>query len=246
MDELRECRACQALLGQDEPRCPQCGSDLLAEVGVALAQQLAIKQAREAFEATYHTWGRNGWDGVGLDMSRHRVAVRYQDGYRRQCKVIEGCQIIGVKVVEAAGVTHTRTQGGSALGRAALGGVLFGGVGALLGGMSAKQQSCGTVIGIDVVIATREPGWPLLTIPLLAGAWRADSEQVAQGRRAATVWAARVDDMIRQCAITPVIAQGGASVADELGKLVWLRDHGEISAQECERLKRQLLAARLE
>lgn len=245
MSELMECRACLALADEGEQICPQCGSRLLGGVGEDLAQQLVVRHQQEEFVATYSTWSDGQWGGVGIDLERNRLAVRYHDGYRNVRKVIQGDMIIGVKVVESAGVTHTKTKGGSQLGRAVLGGVMLGGVGALLGGLSAKQQSTGTVAGIEVLITTREPGWPLVTITTLASEYRSDSGVVAQARRSAEVWAARIEEVIRQCSSLPTMAAAkgnGGSIADELGKLVWLRDRGEITQQEYELLKGQLLA----
>ncbi|MDM5112793.1 SHOCT domain-containing protein [Aeromonas salmonicida] len=244
MSELMECRACFALADEGERVCPQCGSSLLGGVGEELAQQLVVRHQQEEFVATYCTWSDGHWSGVGVDLERNRLAVRYRDGHRNVRKVIQGDKIIGVKVVESTGVTHTKTKGGSQLGRAVLGGVMLGGVGALLGGLSAKQQSTGTVAGIEVLITTREPGWPLVTITTLAGEYPANSGVVVQGRRAAEVWAARIEELIRQCASKGVAAASGlgGSIADELGKLVWLRDRGEITQQEFELLKGQLLA----
>lgn len=244
MSELMECRACLALADAGERICPQCGSSLLGGVGDELAHQLVVRHQLEEFVATYCTWSDGHWGGVGIDLARNRLAVRYRDGYRNCRKIIQGEQVIGVKVHETAGATHTKTRGGSQLGRALLGGVMLGGVGALLGGLSAKQQSTGTVAGIEVLITTREPGWPLVTITTLASESPANSGVVAHGRRAAEVWAARLEQLIRQCASTGVAAarRDGGSIADELGKLVWLRDRGEITQQEFERLKGQLLA----
>ena len=234
MSILMECRACHALIEEGESPCPQCGSTLLGGVGADLAHQLAVKQQQEAFVATYHTWSDGGWEGVGIDMIRNRLAR----------KIIQGEQVLSVKVRETAGATHTKTQGGSQLGRALVGGVLMGGVGALLGGLSAKQTSTGTVSLVQVLITTREPDYQLLSITLLAGEYRADSAAVAQARRSAEVWAARVEGLIHQCAAQAVRPEHGSSVADELGKLVWLREHGEITMQEFDLLKRQLLANR--
>ncbi|WP_281705829.1 hypothetical protein [Aeromonas taiwanensis] len=244
MSNLMECRACHALIEDDESLCPQCGSTLFGGVGADLAHQLAVKQQQEAFVATYHTWSDGGWEGIGIDMVRHRLAVRFFDGHIRARKIIQGTQVIGVKVRETAGATHTKTQGGSQLGRALVGGVLLGGVGALLGGLSAKQTSTGTVTLVQVLITTQEPDYQLLSITLLAGEFRADSAAVAQARRSAEVWAARVEGLIHQCAAQAVRPEHGSSVADELGKLVWLREHGEITMQEFDLLKRQLLANR--
>lgn len=88
MSMLMECRACHALIEEGESPCPQCGSTLLGGVGADLAHQLAVKQQQEAFVATYHTWSDGGWEGVGIDMIRNRLAVRYFDGRIRARKII--------------------------------------------------------------------------------------------------------------------------------------------------------------
>ncbi|MCF5855565.1 SHOCT domain-containing protein [Aeromonas veronii] len=244
MSELMECRACLALADEGERVCPQCGSSLLGSVGEELSKQLAVKQQLEAFVATYHTWAEGAWNGVGIDLVRNKLAVRYYDGYRNCRKIIQGEQVIGVKVHETAGATRTKTKGGSQLGRAVIGGVMLGGVGALLGGLTAKKISTGTLAGIEVLISTTDQDFQLVTITLLASEHRADSSVVAHARRVAEIWVARVETLIKQCGSNAVAAakMNGGSVADELGKLVWLRDRGEITQQEFELLKGQLLA----
>ncbi len=190
MSILMECRACHALIEEGESPCPQCGSTLLGGVGADLAHQLAVKQQQEAFVATYHTWSDGGWEGVGIDMIRNRLAVRYFDGRVRARKIIQGEQVLSVKVRETAGATHTKTQGGSQLGRALVGGVLMGGVGVLLGGLSAKQTSTGTVSLVQVLITTKEPDYQLLSIPCWLGStglillqWRRPGGQQRCGQR---------------------------------------------------------------
>jgi len=246
MSEFMECRECRALVDAWEQICTQCGSALLAGAGTELAHQLAAKREKLAFVATYHTWPEGSWNGVGFDMERNRMVVQYTEYGVKSRRVIQGEEILGVRVLEAAGATHTKTSGSSMVGRAVLGGMMFGGVGAMIGGNTAKQTSTGTVSGIEVLITTQVDGFQLVSIPILASEHRADSSTVNHYRKVAAVWVSRVDTILRQCAQqTSKPAQSlGSSVADELGKLVWLRDHGEITMQEFDLLKRQLLANR--
>ena len=86
----------------------------------------------------------------------------------------------------------------------------------------------------------------MVTIPILASEHRADSLTVNHSRKVVPVWVSRVETILRQCAqqTTWPSQVVGSGVADELDKLVQQHEHGEITSQEFDMLKRQLIANR--
>lgn len=58
----------------------------------------------------------------------------------------------------------TSTSTGSMLGRAIVGGVLTGGVGAVIGGTTAKKETRSAIAGYEVNISVRRMSAPLITV----------------------------------------------------------------------------------
>ncbi|WP_256127619.1 hypothetical protein, partial [Enterobacter hormaechei] len=106
--------------------------------------------------------------------------------------------------------------------------------------------STGTVGGIEVLITTQVYGLELVNIPILASEHRADSLTVNHSRKVVPVWVSRVETILRQCAqqTTWPSQVVGSGVADELDKLVKQHELCDITSQEFDMLKRQLIANR--
>ena len=131
----------------------------------------------------------------------------------------------------------TITRGG--LGTAAVGGLLFGGVGAIVGGTWGKKQK-GVINKISVRISTRLVDAPHIEIVLL-------NEESKKGGFLATnskekaMEILSLLDQITQSTISLPEDNPSFSVADEIMKFKNLLDSGIITQEEFEEKKKQLL-----
>lgn len=106
-------------------------------------------------------------------MALHGEGVRgeelvkaFKDGAGFRRHLYEWKDIIAADIVEDGG-SVTRTSRGSQIGGAAIGGALFGPVGALAGALSGKTHSHGTVRNVELIVTVNDLGNPLHRISLL-------------------------------------------------------------------------------
>ena len=148
-------------------------------------------------------------------------------------------QIVGYDVVENGGSV---TKGGG-IGGAVVGGALFGTAGAIVGGLSGKQQD--VVTDMSFVIQLRDAEWPIDTITL-----HHSSEKNGIKKSSATY--SLCQQLLQELSVVlnRIIAQNQAessapaptgSVADEVKKLKELLDAGILTEEEFSEVKKRLL-----
>lgn len=131
------------------------------------------------------------------------------------------------------------TKGG--LGRAAAGGLLLGGVGAVVGGVTGSKKTKGVCTKMDIVISIKDQYIKLL-MHLIAG----QTKRKSIVYKAAQQNAANIIEYLDK--ITAVedpaveVHQENNSVADELKKYADLKAAGAISEDEYNDIKNKLLA----
>lgn len=135
---------------------------------------------------------------------------------------------------------NTITKGG--LGRAVVGGALFGGVGAIVGGATGKKKGREKITEYKIKVITSVRTCPLMYINLNAAGLYTDSP----GFKACTQNADKITAMLSR-----IINEGKAaaadsqppapSSADEIMKYKQLLDAGAITQEEFESKKKQLL-----
>lgn len=132
----------------------------------------------------------------------------------------------------------TVTKGG--LGSAVVGGVLFGGVGAVVGSVAGKKTKQ-EITEYRIKITTNNPFYPSVYINLLsAGSVKSDSFIHKANTQLAQDMLSALTQMTKSQPSQPETS--GASVADEILKLKQLADSGIITQDEFEQKKKQLLA----
>ncbi|MUT67854.1 SHOCT domain-containing protein [Paenibacillus sp. NEAU-GSW1] len=151
------------------------------------------------------------------------------------------------------GISVTSTNRGSQLGGALLGGLLAGGVGALIGGLSGSTTSQEKVKKIELNVIVNDAANPVHKIAFLDSefsAYAKDSPEYKDGYNTAYHCHQLIGVLIRQAdeedkrKETSIISnndQGNMSVADEIRKLVQLKDEGIISEDEFEVQKKKLI-----
>ena len=151
------------------------------------------------------------------------------------------------------GISVTSTNRGSQLGGALLGGLLAGGVGALIGGLSGSTTSQEKVKKIELNVIVNDTANPICKIAFLDSEYSAyakDSQAYKDGYNTAyhchqligvLIRQADEEDKRKETSTGSNNSQGNVAVADELRKLVQLRDEGIISGDEFEAQKKKLI-----
>ena len=143
----------------------------------------------------------------------------------------------------------------SGLGGAALGGAVFGGAGAVAGALMGKRTTQERVTSVDIRIVINDVAAPTLdinlynTLPFFEKGQYADGIVMTSVMKTASEWLGRLDVIVRdgETGTVPRNEERGAvraenlSVADELTKLLGLRDQGVITGEQFEAQKTRLL-----
>lgn len=210
----------------------------------------AALAATRGFQASHVHVAMDGSCLLAFDSSSNALIVirNSQSGPIR--RPIDRKQIIGSQIIED-GQSITETRRASQIGGAIVGGVLLGGVGAVIGGLSGKKRSVSEVDKLSLRITVENATHPMIDIPFLTLKQRADSSIYRQLRVSIDEWHGRIAALIRQAdreqpgaiAMPPSPpALPAVSVADELLKLAALRDSGVLSPDEFASEKQRLLA----
>lgn len=128
------------------------------------------------------------------------------------------------------------TTGG--LGSAAVGGMLFGGVGAIVGGVTGKRKTKGTCSSLQVKITLNNIQCPAVYIPLLQMNVKKESAAYRQAFQRAQEILSILEVICKQ---NGVVQESDISTADEIRKYKALLDEGALSEKEFEEIKKKLL-----
>lgn len=146
-------------------------------------------------------------------------------------------EIIDYEVLEDG---DTITKGG--IGSAIAGGALFGGAGAVVGGIAGKKKSKTVMKSLDIKISLKNKYHKHLTISFVPSLqeYKSGSLQYNTAHSQASQISSVIDDMIASRGSSceaPVLT----SAADEILKYKNLMDSGIITQEEFEQKKKQLL-----
>lgn len=137
----------------------------------------------------------------------------------------------------------SKVKRGRQITGALAGGVLAGGVGAVIGAMGATSVSVRSVSSIKINILTSKGQGETYTIPLYRGrGLPADSPVVREALNKARTALLMFNKAVNAQETSHVdTASTGTSISDEIEKLSNLRDSGVISYDEFIRLKRKII-----
>ena len=178
-----------------------------------------------------------------IAIDQHSRKIRLADGLREA--IIGFDELLSAEVVEG-GVSITNTNRGSQLGRVVAGGVLGGGVGAIIGGLSASTttRSKGT-ISLDV--QTSASTLPHISIPFINFEVDKSSNTYKVMRAEAMRWHARLAAAMRQPEKHISRSDGKSKETGKaqkrighLAELVKLRKEGLLSEEEFKKAKADL------
>jgi uncharacterized protein YecT (DUF1311 family) len=202
------------------------------------------------FTETQKIMGVNGLVGLAIDEQRKKIClINYP---QKQFRVISYQDLLSSEIFED-GASISKTMRGSQIAGAIIGNIAFGGVGAIIGGLSGKRKTTGTVNRIDFRLTVNDIKQPIFDINFLNKETQKDKpiyqEALQKARhchglvevliKRADMEDRQQDQKINTSNVQQVSQQ--TSVADELKKLADLRDSGALTAEEFQQQKRKLL-----
>lgn len=191
----------------------------------------------------------------GIAINRNATAVCLAGGNWINPEVFEPRDVLSAEVY-IDGECETKTSRTSQVGGALVGGILLGGVGMILGGLSGKKRSERKVSSIELRVTVNDTNNPLHDVRLLDKELSRNSAQAKRIiERARTVHAQiavmikRADSADREVERQEMLALQSPktqvptlSIADELRKLLDLKLSGDLSEAEYAALRERLLA----
>ena len=136
---------------------------------------------------------------------------------------------------------ETVTSGG--LGRAVAGGLIFGGVGAVVGGITGGRNTKGVCTSMRLRLTIKNAHTDTVFIDFIGSSTKKNSiaYNTAQTSAQSCLSALQIITDINNADAAPAVAAPSFSVADELFKFKKLLDDGAVTQEEYDTMKKQLL-----
>jgi len=205
--------------------------------------------AREDFKSDLHYVSPHDQKGLAIDTTNNLILFTNNGAQT----VMPFKNLIGTEIL-VDGATLTRTNRGSQLLGAAVGGALLGGIGVVVGGLSGTSTSSDRVRMVILRVITDNFHNPNFDIVLLD--WSHSQKGMEKSNimykeaiKTASAWHSRLITILKRlseedAAIKPpAIEHAKISIADEIEKLVQLRDKGILTEDEFAAQKASLLSA---
>lgn len=207
----------------------------IAEIRKAIQDNIVYKEELSEFEAT-----KKIGSIIEFDDTRQKILV-YNGlaGRKKSSKIYNYSDIIDFELLEDG---ETITKGG--LGSALVGGALFGGVGAVVGGVTGGKKSKGVCSSLKIKITINDILEPAVYLTFLATKIK-KSNPIYQSIYASTQECLSTLQLIcrkQEISLTDsALTVNNTSNADEILKYKELMDKGIISGDQFEQKKKQLL-----
>jgi hypothetical protein len=189
---------------------------------------------------------KNGKSGIAIDKFKKEVCLFYPSG---MSKIVPYNDIISCEIYED-GFEMTKTSRTSQIAGVAVGGLLLGGAGAIVGGLSGKRRSLNKINSINLRIIINSVNMPSISINFLNVECKKNSVICKEAQDEVQCWYSMLKVIIKQADIdnsnTKTINQQNhpenTLIADELRKLVELKNDGILTNEEFESQKKKLLS----
>lgn len=219
----------------------------------ALAAHLA---SLGKFTASRHAIAVDGETGVAFDEGKSKLCLLFHDVESPSHRLISPRDLYSVEVVEEDGASKTRVTQSTKLGSAIVGGLLLGGVGAVVGGLAGKSgsETSRVVTRLTLRLTVNSTSAPTHNIILINQPLETSSDAFKTARATASEWSDLLAVLIKRAqsdSETPKTTRpksrspspAKSSIADELKKLLELQQCGALSAEEFSACKAKLLSS---
>ena len=204
------------------------------------------------FSPTQQVMGCDGTSGLAIDEPRRKLCLIAHSGVAVTRRIISYKDIVSVELFED-GTSITKTVRSSQIGGAILGGLLLGGVGAIIGGLSGRTETSGKVKHIDLRLIVNDTNAPLHDVAFMNTEGNKGGFTYTQAIHLARHWHGIVEVLIKRADAEERSSQvservtapalSGVSVADEIKKLADLHNTGLLTSDEFQQQKARVLGA---
>ena len=205
-----------------------------------------------AFTANQVLIGEKYDTGMAVDEARKEIVLIKNDNGNIVFTTITYKDLLSSEIF-VDGDTVTKVARGSQVGGALIGGLVLGGVGAIIGGLSGKTKSSNTVKRVDLRITVNNTKHPLHDINLMDVKGNKDEDMYKLAIGLARHWHGLITVLIKAADEADVqtfvnTSDDGSdnkllSLADELSKLSKLRDSQVLTEDEFNIQKQKLLSS---
>jgi hypothetical protein len=205
-----------------------------------------LLNSQSNFTPNQWIWGDDG-RGIALDEQRQKLCLA---SFPQGARVVTYRQILSAEVFED-GASITKTMRLSQVGGAVVGGLLLGGVGAVVGSLTGKKETRATVNRVELRVIVDDTQRPLHDVILLNRNVKRTDPAYITAIGAARRWVGIVEVLVKRADSDAADARAThhaprsvlppASMADELKKLHELKTAGILSADEFQQQKVRLL-----
>jgi hypothetical protein len=205
---------------------------------------------RPDFKVTQKLIGNDGRSGIAVDETNKQICLLENDGTQVTLRMFPFSEIFSCEIF-SDGDTITKTSRTSQAGGAIVGGVLLGGVGAIIGGLSGSKKSIDTIKQIDLRIIVNDTKNPMHDINLLNIESKKDTQIYKQAMEQARHWHSIISVLIKRADEENIYHEPKElqkkssefiSVADEISKLLALKEKGILTDEEFMKQKEKLLS----
>lgn len=194
---------------------------------------------------------------IMVDENAKKLCIAEVSETNGKSEVYDYKDILESEIIED-GQTVTKTSRSGQIGGALVGGVLAGGVGAIIGGLSAKQTSDNEVNRVDLKIIVNNTKSPLklvnfttADVPDFNGKnipMKKDDLKYKEAMKKANHWHSLISVLIRQAdneekKETSSNSVSNLSTADEIRKLLDLKNDGILTEEEFNLQKQRILSS---
>lgn len=213
------CNHCGKPVSENDKFCNSCGKE--TNIKTEISNDFNI--TRRVANYFYIDESNKKWAIPELGMT----------GKVKRLRIYKYSDIINFELIEDG---NTVTKGG--LGRAVAGGVLFGGVGAVIGGATGKKKTKGICSKLQIKITLNNVKTPVEYINLIMTDFKKDGLVYKAAYNNAQEIISILEVILNSTNINSITNN---SIADEIVKFKQLLDQGVITEEEFERKKQELL-----
>lgn len=226
---------------------------MVVVVGVGAAIVQGIRRNEQAnrfahmpdFHASHSFISADGLSGIAVDDEQKKLCLI---GDTAAYKIISYRDLLAFDVIQN-GVSVTKTARASQAATAVLGGLMFGGIGALTGALTSKTVTHKKIKGVDLKLTINDITNPIFFLNF-------QNVEVAAGGRIHSAAMERVDEWVGRLSVLVRLADDEdrsrererdspspriVSVASEISKLAELRQQGLLTDTEFSQQKQKLL-----
>ena len=205
----------------------------------------------DGFDPSQKVMGNDGNSGIAINESEKKVCLITSSMLNVDLDILAYGDILSSEIFED-GVTITKTDRESQIRGALIGGLVLGGAGAIIGGLSGKTTSSNKVKRIDLRITVNRTNNPIHDINFMNEESKKNGSRYKKAMEHARYWHALLTVLIKRADSEDIAKERklvkdktdlspNRSITDEIAKLSELLKQGLLTDEEFKAQKAKLL-----